>query len=185
MAKPPWSTSFSTPRWFADHPDALGQTPQKPKKRSGEIRGSAPKGHQIHSDPREQRRARTWVILQSSTLDRAPEARQVFSLGREPQEPGAEKTFSRGAATDFLQMMAAAHPAARICRPSGARRKYWIPKPGAHAPGYSSFAAPRLGIASWLTGSIRRFSERDFLRCTTAQVRHMPHSKTPSNELHI
>ncbi len=47
----------------------------------------------------------------------AAERRQIFSLGREPQDQVREKTTSREAATDNRWSVAAAHAAAIICRP--------------------------------------------------------------------
>ena len=54
---------------------------------------------------------------------------------------------SREAATDDWKMMAAAHAAAAICRPS---RAPWVERssPGADAPGYESFAPSALDRVS-------------------------------------
>jgi hypothetical protein len=70
----------------------------------------------------------------------------MFSLGREPQVQDEEKKKSPGGATDFWLRREPQSSSPDICRRSAADgfREAW--KPGAHAPGYPYFAAPRLDV---------------------------------------
>ena len=73
------------------------------------------------------------------------------SLGREPQVQGNQKTKSPGGAADSVCSVSCSHIRTFFCRRSAAGFLGNGMRPGAHAPGYSSVAAPRLTALAFCT----------------------------------
>jgi hypothetical protein len=85
------------------------------------------------------------VDYENSVSDRAPQARQIHSLGREPQVVGETKPRSPEGAADLGCGVSRSHDLLVVCRRFAAHEIFPDRVPGAHAPGYESSAASRLG----------------------------------------
>ena len=90
-----------------------GEAEKDPGSRNGGNRGRSPRP----PHPSRARRTVDQSVFDGWMRCSAPEGRQIFSLGREPQEESRKKIKSRGAATDLSRGISAAHAAEQICRP--------------------------------------------------------------------
>ena len=100
--------------------------------------------------------------------ERAPKGRHMLSLGCEPQDEGKKKEK----AVERRQMPNRYDCGSRSSSDLPPLRGffiYWASPPGAHAPGYASFAAPRLTSPGLATPGVRSS--------------HLRHSFDPSHRI--